>query len=109
MLLPLDEGDTTTTTERALIPQGEDEGERGTDGMPTSKSTRSRTTTSYLFKFHVMVKDISKLKYVLGTKSSLQTNDTPDNPHPKVRMERDINQMNNKQYNLFETGYLVLK
>ena len=108
MLLPLDEGDTTTITERALIPQGEDEGERGTDGMPTRKSTRSRTTTSYLFKFYVMVKDISKLKYVLGTKSSFQTSDTPDNPHPKVRMERDMNQMNNKQYNLFKIYLLSL-
>ena len=35
MLLPLDEGDTTTTTERPLIAQEEDSGERGTDGMPT--------------------------------------------------------------------------
>lgn len=42
MLLALDEGDTTTTTERALIAQEEDEDVRGTDGMPTRKSTRSR-------------------------------------------------------------------
>ena len=42
MLLPLDEGDTTTTTERTLIAQEEDEGEPGTDGMPTRKFTRSR-------------------------------------------------------------------
>ena len=42
MLLALDEGDTTTTTERALISQEEDEDVRGTDGMPTRKSTRSR-------------------------------------------------------------------
>ena len=42
MLLALDEGDTTTTTERALIAQGEDEDVRGTDGMPTRKSTRFR-------------------------------------------------------------------
>ena len=42
MLLALDEGDTTTTTERALIAQEEDEDARGTDGMPTRKSTRSR-------------------------------------------------------------------
>ena len=42
MLLALDEGDTTTTTERALIVQEEDEDVRGTDGMPTRKSTRSR-------------------------------------------------------------------
>ena len=42
MLLAWDEGDTTTTTERALIAQEEDEDVRGTDGMPTRKSTRSR-------------------------------------------------------------------
>ena len=42
MLLALDEGDTTTTKERALIVQEEDEDVRGTDGMPTRKSTRSR-------------------------------------------------------------------
>ena len=43
MLLALDEGDATTTTERALIAQnGEDEDVRGTDGMPTRKSTRPR-------------------------------------------------------------------
>ena len=42
MLLALDEGDTTTTTERVLIAQEEDEDARGTDGMPTRKSTRSR-------------------------------------------------------------------
>ena len=42
MLLALDEGDTTTTKERALIAQEEDEDVRGTDGMPTRKSTRSR-------------------------------------------------------------------
>ena len=42
MLLALDEGDTTTTTERALIAQEEDEDVSGTDGMPTRKSTRSR-------------------------------------------------------------------
>ena len=42
MLLALDEGDTTTTTERALIAQEEDEDVRGTDGMPTRKSTTSR-------------------------------------------------------------------
>ena len=42
MLLALDEGDATTTTERALIAQEEDEDVRGTDGMPTRKSTRSR-------------------------------------------------------------------
>ena len=41
MLLALDEGDTTTTTERALIAQ-EEEDVRGTDGIPTRKSTRSR-------------------------------------------------------------------
>ena len=41
MLLALDEGDTTTTTERALIAQEEEE-VRGTDGIPTRKSTRSR-------------------------------------------------------------------
>ena len=33
MLLALDEGDTTTTTERALIAQEEDEDVRGTDGI----------------------------------------------------------------------------
>ena len=39
---------------------------------------RSRTTTSCLcLNFHVMVKDILKLKYVLGTKSSLQTTVKP--------------------------------
>ena len=42
MLLALDEGDITTTTERVLIAQEEDEDARGTDGMPTRKSTRSR-------------------------------------------------------------------
>ena len=42
MLLALDEGDTTTTTERVLIAQEEDEDARETDGMPTRKSTRSR-------------------------------------------------------------------
>ena len=42
MLLALDEGDTTTTTERALIAQEEDEDVSGTEGMPTRKSTRSR-------------------------------------------------------------------
>ena len=42
MLLALDEGDTTTTTERALIAQEGDEDVSGTDGMPTRKSTRSR-------------------------------------------------------------------
>ena len=42
MLLALDEGDTTTTTERAVIAQEEDEDVRWTDGMPTRKSTRSR-------------------------------------------------------------------
>ena len=42
MLLALDEGDATTTTERALIAQEEDEDVRGTDGMPTRKSTRPR-------------------------------------------------------------------
>ena len=42
MLLALDEGDTTTTTERALIVQEEDEDVRGTDGMATRRSTRSR-------------------------------------------------------------------
>ena len=42
MLLALDEGDTTTTKEGALIAQEEDEDVRGTDGMPTRKSTRSR-------------------------------------------------------------------
>ena len=36
----MDEGETTTTTERALIAQEEDV--RGTDGIPTRKSTRSR-------------------------------------------------------------------
>ena len=41
-LLALDEGDATTTTERALIAQEDDEDVRGTDGMPTRKSTRSR-------------------------------------------------------------------
>lgn len=35
MLLALDEGDTTTTIERALIALEEDEDVRGTDGMPT--------------------------------------------------------------------------
>ena len=40
--LALDEGDTTTTTERVLIAQEEDVDARGTDGMPTRKSTRSR-------------------------------------------------------------------
>ena len=67
-----------------------------------SKLVFDHSTT---LNFHVMVKDILKLKYVLGTKSSLQTNDSPDNPHPKVRMERDMNQMNNKQSNPFKTGY----
>ena len=52
-----------------------------------------------------MVKDVLKLKYVLGTKSSLQTIiNTPETPHPKVRMERVMNQMNSKQYNLSRTG-----
>ena len=40
--LALDEGDTTTTTERALIAQEEDGDVRGTEGMATRKSTRSR-------------------------------------------------------------------
>ena len=43
MLLGLDERPvTTTTTERALIAKEEDEDARGTEGMPTRKSTRSR-------------------------------------------------------------------
>ena len=42
MLFALDEGDSTTTTERALIAQEENEDVRGMDGMPTCKSTRSR-------------------------------------------------------------------
>ena len=42
MLLALDEGDTTTTSERALIAQEEDKDVRGMDGMPTRKSTSSR-------------------------------------------------------------------
>ena len=46
MLLAPDEGDTTTTTERALIAQEEDEDVRGTDGTPTRKN-RVRTTTLY--------------------------------------------------------------
>ena len=60
MLLALDEGDTTTTTERALIVQEEDEDVRGTNGIPTRKGleNRSRTTTSFLFKFRFMVEHI---------------------------------------------------
>lgn len=42
MLLTLDEGDITTTTERALIAQEEDEDVHRKDEMPTQKSTRSR-------------------------------------------------------------------
>ena len=42
MHLTLDEGDITTTTERALIAQEEDEDVHGKDEMPTQKSTRSR-------------------------------------------------------------------
>ena len=38
----VDECDATTTTERALITQEDDEDVRGTDGMPTRKSARSR-------------------------------------------------------------------
>ena len=34
--------DVATTTESALIAQEEDEDVRGTDGMPTRKSTKSR-------------------------------------------------------------------
>ena len=42
MLLVLDECDITTTPDRALIAQEEDEDVRGTDGLLTRKSTRSR-------------------------------------------------------------------
>ena len=56
MLLALDEGDATTTTETALIAHEEDEDVHGTDGMPTRKSTRSRKQVEdnnfvSLFKF----------------------------------------------------------
>ena len=53
-LLALNEGDATTNTERAVIAQEDNEDVRRTDGMPTRKSTTSRTRTtiqSYFFKF----------------------------------------------------------
>ena len=42
MLLALDQGDSTTPTERALIAREEDETKSGSEEIPTRKSTGSR-------------------------------------------------------------------
>lgn len=77
VLLTLDEGDITTTTERALMAQEEDEDVHGKDEMPTQNSTRSRKQVkdnNFIFVYIFMSwSDILKLKYVLGRKSYSQT------------------------------------
>ena len=71
--MALDEGDTTITTETALIAHEEDEDVHGTDGMPTRKSTRSRKQVEdnnfvSLFKFSCHGQRHFKAKIRVGNK-----------------------------------------